>query len=220
MLNGCSRRHCSKSHRSDGSARVNLKQKPLANVSHLSRVTGGRHEAHLQAHRVDNSGLCHRGIRSLGTTQDVCPRRSAAGEGRGSDRGTRTRLCLAARLLPVETWRLLLETGRLGAPSGEACDVGFSSLGQQPPRVVQDARALENAAAAKVVRGKGCRRTGSTSTWYLVRPWCLVRPWYSVLGPCRAAIQHTPGTVWKRTRDQALWTDQGLWTDQAPSTKY
>src|SRR5215467_14292569 len=48
-------------------------------------------------------------------------------------------LCLATRLLPVETWRLPLETGHLGSSSGEACSVGLSSLGTRSPGLVQHA---------------------------------------------------------------------------------
>jgi hypothetical protein len=116
----------------------------LANVSHVRLVTGGRYdEAHLQARRVDNPYPHGRGVRGMGTTQDLCPGRSTFAKGRSSEIRAGAWLCLAARFLPVAAWRLRLETRRLGTSSGEACDVGLSSMGEQPPRVVQHAWTLE-----------------------------------------------------------------------------
>src|SRR5215831_2249563 len=97
----------------------------LATVSHLLLVTGGRYEIYVQAHRVDTPCRRCRSVRSMAA--NLCPRASASGEGRGS--GTReARPRLAAGLLPVETWRLPLAIGPLGAPSGQARNVGLSTL--------------------------------------------------------------------------------------------
>ena len=138
----------------------------MANISHLQMVTGGRYEAHLQAHRVDNPYSSPRYVRGLGT-KDLCPHRSASGQGPGSGTLTGAGLCLATRLLPVETWRLPLETGHLGSSSGEACSVGLSSLGTRSPGLVQHAWILALRAQVLLVtsatawaRRPGAERTG------------------------------------------------------------
>jgi hypothetical protein len=127
----------------------------LADVSHRRLVTGGRYEAHLQAHRVDNPSHPSRGVRDMGATQDLCSRCPACCQGRGSGTRARTRLRVATRLLPVETWRLRLETGSLGASSGEACDVGPTSVGEQSPRLVQHAGTLATLRPQVVAQSSG-----------------------------------------------------------------
>jgi len=135
----------------------------LADLSQPSAGDGRSYDAHLQAHRVDNP--CRRGRRARGVgTKDVCPRRSASAQSRGSDTLTGTRLGLATRLLPMEGWLLSLETGPLGAPSLEACGVGLAAVGTQSPRLVQDSWALAHARTQVqvVTQATGSARRGES----------------------------------------------------------
>src|SRR5215467_8257421 len=99
--------------RSEVRVRCRTTSRTLANVSHLMLVTGGRYEVHLQAHRVDTPYCTTRFVRGLGT-KDLRAHRSASGQGPGSGTLAGARLCLATRLLPMETWHLPLDTGHLG----------------------------------------------------------------------------------------------------------
>ena len=151
--------------RAESGLRSRTTSPTLATVSHLVLVTGGRYEAHLQAHRVDNPCSAYRFVRGLGT-KDLCPHRSASGQGPGSRTRTGAGLRLATRLLPMETWRLSLETRCLGSSSDEARHVGLSSLGTHSPRLVQDPWTLAVRAQVQLVTPATAwaRRTGAERT--------------------------------------------------------
>jgi len=126
----------------------------------------------------------------MGATQDLCSRCSACCQGGGSGTRAWTRLRVATRLLPVETWRLRLETGPLGASSGEACDVGPTSMGKQSPRLVQHAGTLATLRPQVVAQSNGVDEAEQELS-ARQKPWSRISSFNNILARTAGALPPT-----------------------------